>query len=208
VPTAEPLVAPRRRRGPRGIEVVHGSLTALGAPAHSEPVRICVLGPLEIPGSAPRLGARDRVVLAALAMRPGNPVGRTSWPTRSGVTPRRPRGARTSRTASCGCARPSGPPRSSPAMAATAWTSRPRRSTPARSSTPCRAGASSCSWASASARRTPSPRASSSGAAVRLRTSRSGSRVGSRPNASRTSAWMLRSCGSPPDWRRVTTSRC
>lgn len=37
-------------------------------------MRVGVLGPLEIDGVATSLGQRDRVVLQALAVRPGTPV--------------------------------------------------------------------------------------------------------------------------------------
>ena len=71
--------------------------------AHREDVGISVLGPLTVDDSAARMGPRETLVLAALAMRPGEVVARSGWPTRSGA---HASGVwrRSSRAASCGSA--------------------------------------------------------------------------------------------------------
>src|SRR3954469_24152201 len=65
----EAVLAPHSAWYQRGI----GALDALGRPVHSQRMGIAVLGPLLIDGNT-NLGRRDRVVLSALAVRPGEPL--------------------------------------------------------------------------------------------------------------------------------------
>jgi DNA-binding SARP family transcriptional activator len=62
-------VVPKRLRP--GISRVLMPLTGIDAPAHRGRMRIALLGPLVIDGGVGKIGPRDRVVLAALAVRPG-----------------------------------------------------------------------------------------------------------------------------------------
>ncbi len=66
------MSAPRRS----GVSPVSPLLTGVPLKSTVGHVGISVLGPLAVDGETGRLGPRDRVVLAALAMRPGEPVGR------------------------------------------------------------------------------------------------------------------------------------
>jgi DNA-binding SARP family transcriptional activator len=58
----------------------HGGIAALGGLSGQVDIRdvgIAVLGPLELDGTTSTMGLRGRVVLEALAVRPGTTVGRT-----------------------------------------------------------------------------------------------------------------------------------
>lgn len=64
------MSVPRRS----GVSSVSAFLTGASRASTVGHVSISVLGPLAVDGQTGRLGPRDRVVLAALAVRPGEPI--------------------------------------------------------------------------------------------------------------------------------------
>ena len=172
-------------------------------------VSISVLGPFSVDGDAVSLGPRDRVVLAALALRPGEVVERRAAGRRAvGRRRRRRRGTRSCRAASCGCARCSARHAIETSPRATGWRRRRTRSTPTASSGWLGAAWSCSPWASYDRAAYMIARRWRCGGAAAARPRGLGRRAGSRPAGSRSCASTPRSSASTPPCVPASTGRC